>query len=91
MLATKQNVEILTGQYGDIRFRPIYRGQVSVQSIVAAQLQQLTAKGAGVSVSGVDVPTLADYVELIKSVQLLANDVEALRQVLNALIAQLKA
>jgi hypothetical protein len=91
MLATKQNVEILTGQFGDTRFRPVYRGQVSVQSIINAQMQQVTAKGAGYNISGSNVPTLTDYIELIKSVQLLANDVEVMRQTLNALITQLKA
>ena len=60
MLATKQNMELLTGQYGDIRFRSIVRGQVTVLPTPAASLTQLTAKGDGVTISGADVPTLAE-------------------------------
>lgn len=92
MLSTKQNVELLTRQYGDARFSSVLRGQVTVLP-VTAQLQQLTAKGDGLDISGGTgtVPTLTDYQELLKSVQLLVNDVEVMRQTLNALITQLKA
>ncbi len=92
MLATKQNVELLTGQYGDSRFRSIVRGQVTVVP-ADSSLQQLTAKGNGLDISGGvgTVPTLADYQELLKSVQLLVNDVSVLRQTVNALITQLKS
>ena len=91
MLATKQNMELLTGQYGDIRFRSVVRGQVTVQPTPAASLTQLTAKGKGVTISGADVPTLADYRELLKNTQFLVNDVETLRQTVNALISQLRS
>lgn len=90
MLATKQNVELLTGQYGDVRFRALVKGQVTVLPATST-LQQLTAKGNGVDISGTQVPTLADYQELLKSVQLLVNDVSVMRQTLNALITQLRA
>jgi hypothetical protein len=92
MLSTKQNVELLTGQYGDIRFRSVLKGQVTVLP-ASGSLQQLTAKGAGYDIAGGAgvVPTIEDYQELLKSVQLLVNDVEVMRQTLNALITQLKA
>ncbi len=90
MLATKQNVEILTGQYGDKRFQAVLRGQITVQNVTTIYLQQLTAKGNGANISGTNVPLLSDYVEALKSVQLLANDVSSLRNTLNALITQLK-
>lgn len=91
MQATKQNVEVLTGQYGDAQFRAIVKGQVAVQPTPAASLLQLSAKGTGVIISGASVPTLADYQELLKGVQFLVNDVEVLRQTVNALINQLRA
>lgn len=90
MLSTKQNVELLTGQYGDPRFRSVLRGSVTVMPVTATLLQ-ITAKGNGVNISGSDVPTLADYRELLKSVQYLANDVEIMRQMLNALVTQLRS
>jgi hypothetical protein len=90
MLATKQNVEVLTGQYGDKRFQCVLRGQISVQTITTVSMQQVTAKGSGVTISGSNVPTLADYIETVKSLQLLANDVSSMRNTLNALIMQLK-
>jgi hypothetical protein len=90
MLSTKQNVELLTRQYGDARFGSVLRGQITVAP-VSATLQQLTAKGLGYDFSGQFVPQLSDYQELLKSVQLLVNDVENMRQTLNALITQIKA
>lgn len=91
MLSTKQNVELLTGQYGDVRFRSVLKGQITVQP-ASGSLLQLTAKGTGLDVAGAGfAPALADYQEALKSVQLLANDVEVIRQTLNALINQLRA
>lgn len=90
MLATKQNVELLTGQYGDTRFRSVLKGSIGVTPVTATLLQ-ITAKGNGVDISGTQVPTLADYQELVKSVQFLANDVEVLRQTVNALVTQLQS
>lgn len=92
MLSTKQNVELITGQYGDTRFRAVLKGQVTVLP-ASSTLTQLTAKGSGLDIAGAvgTVPTLADYHELLKNVQLLANDVEVLRQTVNALIMQLKS
>lgn len=91
MLSTKQNVELITGQYGDARFRAVLKGEITVLPVMAS-LQQLTAKGNGIDLGGGNiVPTLADYQELLKSVQLLVNDVEVIRQSLNALINQLRA
>lgn len=90
MLSTKQNLELLTGQFGDPRFKSILKGSVGVMPVTATLLQ-ITAKGNGVDISGTQVPTLADYQELLKSVQFLANDVEVIRQTLNALAAQLQS
>lgn len=92
MYAVKQNVEMLTGQYGDQSFRAVLSGFITVQPATGTLLQ-ITAKGAGWDIAGGTgtVPTLADYFELLKSTQLLANDVEVLRQTVNALIAQLRA
>jgi hypothetical protein len=53
-------------------------------------MTQVTATGAGYTISGVTVPSLDDYIKLAQNVQSLANDVANLRSTLNALISQLK-
>jgi len=91
MLATKQNVELLTGQFGDTNLRAVVRGQIAVQP-VNATFTNLSARGEGYNISGTgNVPTLEDYAELLKSVQLIANDLETVRQTLNALLTAMKA
>ena len=89
MLATKQNVELLTGQYGDLNLRAVVRGQVSLTPVTMT-LTGVSARGDGVSISGTDVPTLADYQELVRTVQLLANDLSSTVSTLNALMASMK-
>jgi hypothetical protein len=54
-------------------------------------MRQVTAEGAGFTVSNVTVPSLDDYVKLLSNVQQLANDVASIRNTLNVLIQQLKA
>ena len=53
-------------------------------------MRQVTAKGAGFTISGQEVAGLDDYGLLLTDVQTLANDVAFTRTVLNALINQLK-
>jgi len=87
----KQNVEILTGQRGDTGYQSIIAGQVGVQPIGDLNLRQVTATGAGFTISGQDVAALADYSKLIVDVQTLIGDVAYIKDVLNALISQLKS
>ena len=66
------------------------RGTVTVANPPAQTMTQVTAVGAGFTISGTNVPSLDDYVKLVGNVQQLANDVATLRSVVNALINQLK-
>lgn len=89
LTAIKQNVEVLTGQ------RPggggaIVNTQITIQPMNAMQFQQVTASSVGVTISGSNLPLLAEFVKLMVDVQTLGADVATLRATVNALILQLK-
>jgi hypothetical protein len=90
--ALKENVDLLTGARGekDGASRAITKASVTITSVPAQSMRQVTAQGAGVNIEGAVVPALQDYVELLKNVQSLANDVASLRDTLNTLIGQLR-
>jgi hypothetical protein len=90
--AMKENVELLTGARGSNATSAIAitRGSVTVSPAAETTMKQVTATGAGFTISGVTVPSLDDYARLITDVQKIANDVAALRSTVNALINQLK-
>lgn len=90
--ALKENVELLTGARGekDSASRAITKASVTVTQAPDQTLRQVTAQGAGVNIEGAVVPAMDDYTELLKNVQMLANDVASLRATLNTLITQLR-
>ena len=87
----KQNVEILTGQRGNTGFQAIVSGQVGIQPMGDLNLRQVTATGAGFTISSVNVASAEDYAKLVVDVQTLIGDVAYIKDVLNALITQLKS
>jgi hypothetical protein len=90
--ALKENVELLTGARGekDNASRAITKASVTVTQAPAQTMRQVTAQGAAVNLDGAVVPAMDDYIELLKNVQALANDVATLRATLNTLIGQLR-
>lgn len=86
----KQNVEILTGQRGNTGYQAIIGGQISVLPIGDLAMRQVTAQGTGYTISGQNVAGLDDYSKLIVDVQTLIGDVAYIKDVVNALISQLK-
>lgn len=90
--AMKENVELLIGTRGEKTgaSRAVIKSSLSVNAAPAQSMQRVTATGAGFTISGVNVPSLDDYSNLVTNVQELANDVAALRNTLNTLIQQLK-
>jgi hypothetical protein len=91
LTAMKENLELLIGARGNTNAtRAVVTGQIGVQPAPNQSMTQVTATGAGYTISGVDVPSLADYIKLAQNVQSLANDVANVRGTLNALISQLK-
>lgn len=90
--ALKENVELLTGARGekDGASRAITKATVTVTQAPIQSMRQVTAQGSAVNIDGAVVPAIDDYIELLKNVQLLANDVAALRETLNTLIGQLR-
>lgn len=89
----KENVELLTGTRGeaDGASRALLKGQVTVSQPASPQFTALSARGVGLTISGAQVPSLADYVSLLRDVQLIANDVARLRATVDTLIQQLRA
>lgn len=90
--ALKENVELLNGTRGedDLASMAVNRSALSVSVPPAQQMVRVSAEGAGVSISGANVPTINDHDKLIVSVQLLANDVANLRATVETLVVQLK-
>ena len=88
----KENVELLTGlrDEADRISKSVTQGQVTVLSLPTQNMQQLSAKGVGFTISGQDVVSLEDYGKLLLDVQVLANDLKSTRASLNALILQIK-
>lgn len=90
--AVKENVELLTGTRGeaDLASKAVVRGQVTLQTMGDQDMRQVSAKGAGFTISGQEVAGLEDYGKLLTDVQTLANDLAYTRAVLNALIQQIR-
>jgi hypothetical protein len=86
----KQNIEVLTAQRGDTGFQALIARQVGVRPMGDLNLKQVTATGAGFTISGVQVAGLEDYSKLVVDVQTLIGDVAYIKDVLNALITQLR-
>lgn len=91
--AMKQNIELLIGSRGesDGASRAVLRSSVASVGVPSPQLRATSAVGSGFTISGAEVPSLADYQNLVRDVQLLSNDVTALRQTVETLIAQLRS
>jgi hypothetical protein len=90
--SVKENVELLTGLRGesDLQSKAITRGQITIKEMSEQDMKQVSAKGAGFTVSGQELAGLDDYGKLVTDVQTLANDLALTRAVLNALIRQIK-
>jgi len=91
--ALKQNVELLTGSRGEVdgASRALLRGDIGVADPAPPQFTQMSARGTGVTLSGVGVPTLNDYVNLLRDVQALSIDVAQLRATVTTLIQQIRS
>lgn len=86
----KQNIEELTGQRGDTGYQSLVKGAITVEPASELAMRQVTAIGAGFSISSQNVASLEDHSRLITDVQTLINDVAYLRIVLNELINQIQ-
>jgi hypothetical protein len=90
--SVKENVELLTGLRGevDLASKAVTKGQITLELMGDQNMKQISAKGAGFTISGQEVAGLDDYGLLLTDVQTLANDLAYTRAVLNALIQQLR-
>ena len=91
--AMKQNIELLIGSRGerDLSSRALLKSSVRIEGTPEPSLRSISAVGSGFTISGAQVPSLADYQALVRDVQLLANDVAQLRTAVNVLISQLRS
>lgn len=89
--AMKEDIELLIGVRANGALKAISKTQLTVTDAPSQTMQQVTAEGAGFTISGVQVPSLDDYGKLVSNVQQVANDVAQIRNTLNTLIQQLKA
>lgn len=90
--AMKQNIELLIGTRGeeDSSSRALLKSSVAVGSAPEPSLRSVSAVGSGFTISGAQVPSLADYQKLVSDMQSLVNDVANLRATVNTLISQLR-
>jgi len=87
LAAIKENVETIYGQrQGGVGAVFTDKVASAVQAQNLQQMIQVSAVGAGFTITGSDVAGLADYRLLINDVQTLANDVARIVTVLNTLI-----
>jgi hypothetical protein len=91
--ALKENVELLTGTRGeqDGASAAVNLSRLTVNLPPAQRMTRITARGGGVTLSGVNVPTLEDYNQALSDMQLMANDIAALRATVDTLIRQLRS
>ena len=86
--ALKENIEILMGQRGP--GRSVTNDTIGVQPQNFQLMTQISARRDNYLISGVYVPTLADYTKLLNDVQQLALDVAKIQDALNALLQNLR-
>lgn len=88
----KENVELLCGIRGeaDGASRAITDDRITIKTYDDPTFTRVSATGEGFTINNVNVASLADFGRLINDVQLLANDVAIMREMLNTIITQLK-
>lgn len=86
----KENIELLTGarQAG---VRAVMSSNILMQSLGNQQMLQTSTTGSYYTLSGVNVPTLTDYLQLRVDFQTLANDLYNTRSAFDTLVKQLQS
>ena len=85
-----ENIELLTGQRGNVSERAILIGQITINLLKPPVIRQASAVGAGYRIAGEDVVALSDYRQLLGDITVLADEIAYTRYALNVLIKQLK-
>lgn len=89
--AVKQNLDELTGQSREVRYRSILTGNITVVKVGELQANRLTVTGRSYNIANVGtVPAQEDFVRLAEDVARLMSDVARIRNILDTLITQLK-
>ncbi len=92
LTAMKENIELLAGLRGekDGASTAVLKSAVTIRAVPTQKMTRVSAQGAGITVSGASVPTLSDYVTVVRDLQSLAQDVANLRSTVETLISQLR-
>lgn len=91
LAAIKQNIEVLTGSStGAAASRAVLHGDITLTELPPPSIDRVSFEGEGIQVQNHTVPTLTDTVRLATDVNTLIAEVTYLRQVVNALIVQLR-
>lgn len=89
--AVRDNLQLLIGgNPKSLGNAAIVRGSISVAKVTTVNLPQVTSKGGGFTISGVNVASGVEFNKLVGDVQKLLVDVDNLRITLNTLVGQLK-
>ena len=88
--AMKENIEILINARV-VGVHAVMNDQITVTALATQQMRQTLTTGGYYTISGVNVPTLDDYLQLRIDLQQLANDLAETRSAYNYLLSQLKA
>jgi hypothetical protein len=89
--AVKQNLDELTGQSRELRYRSVLTGNVTVVKVGTLQSKQLSISGRAYNLTNIGtVPAQEDFIQLAKDVKNLIADVQRIRDILDTLITQLK-
>lgn len=88
----KYNLEILMGQrQGEQNSAAVLRSDVQLGQLDESKIKALKTGQQGVSISGSQVPTLAEYQELQQDVESLREELSMQRVYLNSLIRNLQS
>lgn len=87
----KENIELLTGnRVAGVKAVMTDVLASRIKAVDNLTSRQIIAAGAGFTISGSNVPSLADYNLLRQDVQTIINDVARIQNVLNSLIQALE-
>ena len=87
----KETLEILTGQRGDGSERAILKGHISISEVPDLRTKRTAAIPTGLTIDGVSVASAPQVAQLIADFDVLCREIKQYRDIINALVTQLKA
>lgn len=91
MEAQKETLEILTGQRGDGTDKAVLKSNINISSVPDLRTKRTAAVATGYKIDGVDVAPAPQLAQLISDFDVLCREIKIQRDILNALVTQLRA